>query len=135
MSKGGPGGNGSQSNRKNFKNMFYSPKNGREAYTEPHSKMISQVQTKEHSPVHRYPPEPSQNQILISQQQNSSANTASNTIQGHHSKLRMSKNSGIQQLKQSTNGLYGSKDSGSKMTKVMIDNSGYEVLIGNNSSF
>ena len=41
MSKGGP--NGSQSNRKNFKQMFYSPKNGREAFTEPHSKMISQV--------------------------------------------------------------------------------------------
>jgi hypothetical protein len=41
MSKGGPTGNGSQSNRKNFKNMFYSPKNGREAYTEPHSKIIS----------------------------------------------------------------------------------------------
>ena len=39
--------------------MFYSPKNGREAFTEPHSKMISQVQTKEHSPVHRYPPETS----------------------------------------------------------------------------
>ena len=41
MSKGGPADNGSQSNRKNFKNMFYSPKNGRDAYTEPHSKMIS----------------------------------------------------------------------------------------------
>jgi hypothetical protein len=37
----------------------------------------------------------------------------------------MSKN----QLKQSTNGLYASKD------KVMIDSSGYEVLIGSNSSF
>jgi hypothetical protein len=61
MSKGGPSGNGSQSNRKNFKNMFYSPKNGREAFTEPHSKMISQVQTKEHSPVHRYPPETQSN--------------------------------------------------------------------------
>ena len=61
MSKGGPTGNGSQSNRKNFKNMFYSPKNGRDAFTEPHSKMISQVQTKEHSPVHRYPPETQSN--------------------------------------------------------------------------
>jgi hypothetical protein len=41
MSKGGHTDSGSQSNRKNFKNMFYSPKNGREAFTEPHSKMIS----------------------------------------------------------------------------------------------
>ena len=33
---------GNNTKRKNFKNMFYSPKNhNREAYTEPHSKMIS----------------------------------------------------------------------------------------------
>lgn len=65
---------GNNTNRKNFKNMFYSPKNGgRDAITEPHSKMISQVQTKEHSPVqHHY-------------------EKTQNTIQGHHSKLRMSK--------------------------------------------
>lgn len=43
---------GNNSKRKNFKNMFYSPKNqNRDAFTEPHSKIISQVQTKEHSPV------------------------------------------------------------------------------------
>lgn len=29
--------------RKNFKNMFYSPKGGRDAYTEPHSKVVSQA--------------------------------------------------------------------------------------------
>jgi hypothetical protein len=33
---------GNNSKRKTFKNIFYSPKNqNREAYTEPHSKMIS----------------------------------------------------------------------------------------------
>jgi hypothetical protein len=37
--------------RKNFKNMFYSPKGGREAFTEPHSKVPSQAHTKQHSPV------------------------------------------------------------------------------------
>lgn len=42
---------GGNSKRKNFKNMFYSPKNNRDAYTEPHSKLVSQVQTKEHSPA------------------------------------------------------------------------------------
>lgn len=45
---------GANSKRKNFKNMFYSPKNNRDAFTEPHSKLASQVQTKEHSPVHRF---------------------------------------------------------------------------------
>ena len=29
--------------RKNFKNMFYSPKGNREAFTEPHSKVVSQA--------------------------------------------------------------------------------------------
>lgn len=41
------------SKRKNFKNMFYSPKGGRDAYTEPHSKFPSQAHTKEHSPAHK----------------------------------------------------------------------------------
>lgn len=38
--------------RKNFKNIFYSPKNNRDAFTEPHSKIPSQAHTKEHSPAH-----------------------------------------------------------------------------------
>ena len=42
-----------QTKRKNFKNMFYSPKGDRDAYTEPHSKYPSQVNTKEHSPANR----------------------------------------------------------------------------------
>ena len=42
-----------QGKRKNFKNMFYSPKGGRDAFTEPHSKYPSQVHTKEHSPANR----------------------------------------------------------------------------------
>jgi len=33
--------------------MFYSPKGGRDAFTEPHSKFPSQAQTKEHSPAHK----------------------------------------------------------------------------------
>lgn len=40
-SNNGTGGNNTK--RKQFKNMFYSPKNNREAYTEPHSKIVSQV--------------------------------------------------------------------------------------------
>lgn len=40
--------------RKNFKNMFYSPKNNREIYTEPHSKFPSQAQTKDNSPAHKF---------------------------------------------------------------------------------
>lgn len=39
--------------RKNFKNIFYSPKsgNGKDAFTEPHSKVVSVAQTKENSPM------------------------------------------------------------------------------------
>jgi len=33
--------NGANSKRKNVKNMFYSPKNNREAFTEPQSKLAS----------------------------------------------------------------------------------------------
>lgn len=41
MTTGSNAGNGANSKRKNFKNMFYSPKNNRDAFTEPHSKLAS----------------------------------------------------------------------------------------------
>ena len=34
--------------------MFYSPKNNRDAYTEPHSKFPSQAHTKDNSPANRF---------------------------------------------------------------------------------
>jgi len=98
---------GNNSKRKNFKNMFYSPKNqNREAYTEPHSKMISQVQTKEHSPVaaavNRFSNDNQQQQQIL--------------IQPNASKLRVkpSINTNAGMKNSSGTGLYNTKDSNSK---------------------
>jgi hypothetical protein len=71
--------------RKNFKNMFYSPKGNREAYTEPHSKVVSQAQTKDNSP----------RQVHVK------------TIGGHHPQIRSTKPPS--QIK--SKAIYSTKDS------------------------
>ena len=96
-----------QSKRKNFKNMFYSPKNNRDVFTEPHSKVASQAQTKEHSPANK-----------LEQVKN-------NTI-GHHPKLRASAKPPTQ-LK--SKNMYSTKDSNNK--SKLQDN--FEGVVGTNS--
>lgn len=79
--------------RKNFKNMFYSPKNNNRetAFTEPQSKIASQIQTKEHSPVQRLGVIGShqQHQILI--QSNGGSSNAIGNSSGYHSKMKTTK--------------------------------------------
>lgn len=61
--------------------MFYSPKGGRDAFTEPHSKYPSQVHTKEHSPANRV--------VLDTSQQFSSTGQYSQHL-ANNSKVRTS---------------------------------------------
>ncbi|CDW78202.1 protein kinase domain containing protein [Stylonychia lemnae] len=114
------------SKRKNFKNMFYSPKGGRDAFTEPHSKYPSQAHTKEHSPAHKM--------LEISQQFSQTSNPQQllpsainhSTTLGHHPKIRASANKPPTQLKNKSSNLstgvglmYSTKDSNNKKQKLM----------------
>lgn len=72
--------------------MFYSPKGNREAYTEPHSKVVSVAQTKEHSPARETIKAPSVK-----------------TITGHHPQIRTTTNKAPSQIK--SKAIYSTKDS------------------------